>query len=179
MKVFIGCSSKENIAQEYLENGKTLIEKISKIKGVDLVFGAFHQGLMGISYEEFKKQGKKVIGVTTEFYKEESDVFPYEKEIIVKTTTERFEKIEQESDLFLFLPGGLGTYAEIFSAIEEKTIGNDKKIILYNDNYFYTPLIKQLYHLYQEGFIDMAPKDYMIIESSKEKIVDLIKEEMK
>ena len=79
----------------------------------------------------------------------------------------------------MFLPGGIGTYSELFSAIEEnKNNPHPKKIILYNYDYFYTPIIKELYHLYQEGFIDEVPASYMIIESREDKIIELI-EEMK
>ena len=58
MKLFIGCSSKENIAKEYLKNGQELIKMIAKIKDVDLVFGAFHQG-WAFLIKNFKGKGKK------------------------------------------------------------------------------------------------------------------------
>ena len=45
-----------------------------------------------------------------------------------------------------------------------------------NCNYFYTPIIRELYHLYEEGFINMPPSEYMIIESDKDKIIEMIKE---
>lgn len=163
----------------YLEDGATLICEIAKIKGVDLVFGAHHKGLMKLSYDEFKKNNKKVVGVITDYHKKiiDSSDF-YDKEIVVNTTTERFEKIYENSDVLLFLPGGLGTYAEIFSAIEERRIESGKKIIIYNNNYFYTPMIKELYKLYKDGFIDEVPADYMIIESDSNKIIEIIKEEI-
>lgn len=180
MNLFIGCSSKEEIDDIYIQDGTRLIKKIALIPDVNLVYGAFNRSLMGVCYDEFRKASKKVVGVMTEFHKREteySDLF--DKEIVVNTTTERFEKIYENSDMILFLPGGLGTYAEIFSAIEEMRIKNGKRIILFNDNYFYTPMIKELYHLHEIGFIDEVPSDYMIIESDREKIIELIEEETK
>ena len=179
LNLFIGSSSKDNVDFGYLKDGAALIGELAKIEGVDLVFGAHHKGLMKLSYDEFKRNNKKIIGVITNYHKEmvDSSIF-YDKEIIVNTTTERFEKIYENSDVLLFLPGGLGTYAEIFSAIEERRIDNGKKIIIYNSNYFYTPMIKELYKLYKEGFIDEVPADYMIIESDSNKIIEIIKKEI-
>ena len=75
------------------------------------------------------------------------------------------------------MPGGVGTYSELFIAIEEnKNSIQPKKIILYNYDYFYTPIIKELYHLYQVGFIEDVPASYMVIESDSRKIIELIKE---
>ena len=99
--------------------------------------------------------------------------------IVAENTVERFQKLYENSDCILFLPGGIGTYSELFSAIEEnKNNSHPKKIILYNYDYFYTPIINELYHLYQEGFIDEVAASYMIIESREDKIIELI-EEMK
>lgn len=133
---------------------------------------------MKVSYDEFAKNQKNIIGVTTDFDKENSQQEKYTKEIVVKNTTQRFEEIFSNSDVLLFLPGGLGTLAELFSSIEERQINNAKKIILYNYNFFFTPIIEELYRLYKEGFIDVPPSSYMIIESDKEKIIEILKEEI-
>jgi len=176
--LFIGCSSKVD-AKISLDDSRSLIYELAKIPGIDLVYGAFNQGLMGDCYEAFHHEGKAITGVMTEFHKKETGYHDlFDKEIVVATTTERFEQIYKNCDVLLLLPGGLGTYAELFSAIEEKRIQNGKKIIIYNDQYFYTPIIKELYELHQKGFIDEVPSDYMIIESDKDKIVNLMKEEM-
>ena len=175
MNLFIGCSSKTDIDKKYIDDCYDLIKMIAKVPNVDLVYGAYNRGLMGLCYSEFKKNNKKILGVITKYHDNEDEDVGDEK-IVVDTTTERFDKIFSNSDKVLILPGGLGTYAEFFSAIEEMRIGNKKKIILYNCNYFYTPIIKELYHLYEEGFIDMVPSDYMTIESDKNKIIELIEE---
>lgn len=178
MNLFIASTSKENIPEELFENAKDLIEQISTIPNINLVFGAYHKGLMDVSYENFLKNNKKIIGVTTEYDKEACQEKNYSKKIVVRTSSERFLKIYSESDVLLFLPGGIGTLAELFSSIEEGRISNRKKIIIYNCCYFFTPIIEELYNLYQKGFIDDAPSTYMYIESDKNKIIELLKEEI-
>ena len=53
MNIFIGCAS-EDIDDSFNKNSLSLINEIAKIKDVNLVFGAYHNGLMGKCYEIFK-----------------------------------------------------------------------------------------------------------------------------
>ena len=79
-------------------------------------------------------------------------------------------------DKILLLPGGLGTYTELFCSIEEhRTMMDDKEIILYNDGFFYTPLIEELYHLFERGFSSKNVSEFLHIESDQEEILKLIK----
>lgn len=177
MRLFIGCSSSDSLDSEIVSDCRELVEEIASIPGVDLVYGAYNQGLMGVCYDAFQKQGKKIIGVTPKIYEDDIDSFLLDEFYLTDTTIERFHKIYEESDVFLFLPGGIGTFSEFFNAVEEhRTMKDDKRIILYNGTYFYTPMIKELYHLYQEGFIEQELASCFVIEQDKEAVKKLIKE---
>ena len=179
MNLFIGGTSKNEVSSSYLKSSAYLLEHIAKIDDVHLVFGGYHRGIMAIAYDEFKKNLKKVIAVSDTIFQQYLDELDTDMSIVAKNTMERCQKLYENSDCLLFLPGGVGTYSELFSVIEEnKYSSQHKKIILYNYDYFYTPIIKELYHLYQEGFIDDVPASYMVIESREDKIIELI-EEMK
>lgn len=178
MRLFVGCSSKNGIDKKYLDNCSELVKSLADIPDIELVYGNDTGGMMGIAYREFSGRGRKVIAVSTEYHYKLDTKKAYDEIIVTDTTTGRFEEIHKNSDVLLFLPGGLGTLAELFSAIEEHRIEKGKKIILYNDNYFYTPIIEKLFKLHQEGFVDEVPADYMIIESDIKKIIELVKEEM-
>ena len=69
MNIFIGCAS-EDIDDSFNKNSLSLISEIAKIKDVNLVFGAYHNGLMGKCYEIFKNNNKKVTGITLNLYKD-------------------------------------------------------------------------------------------------------------
>ncbi len=177
MNLFIGSTSKEDISKELFDDASGLISDIAAIPKINLVFGAYNKGLMRVSYDEFYKNKKDIIGVVCE---EDNTCFDqdYTRRIVTKSPTRRFQNIYENSDVLLFLPGGLGTLAELFSSIEERRINNTKKIIVYNCNYFFTPIVEELYNLYESGFIDEPPGSYIIIESDKEKIIDILKEEL-
>lgn len=76
-----------------------------------------------------------------------------------------------DADIVLILPGGLGTYYDLFKAIKE-----NKKIYLYNKDFFYTPVIKNLYELHLGGMIEKVPSEYMNIECDLDNIIEKMKE---
>lgn len=178
MNIFIGCGS-EIVDDKFYKNSLSLITKLANLENVHLVFDACHNGLMGSCYDVFKNHNKKVTGITLKCYKDQLEDLDLNETIIVDTSMDRMREIYQKSDVLLFLPGGIGTYAEIFSAIEESRTKDDKKtIILYNDDFFYTPVIKEMYWLYEKGFVKRSIGEYCRIESKEEEIVRLIEKEM-
>ena len=93
---------------------------------------------------------------------------------------DRMREIYNKSDIMLFLPGGIGTYTELFSSIEEhRTKEDNKLLILYNDDFFYTPIIKELYWLYEKKLVKKSIGEYVNIESRMEDIIKLIEKEIK
>lgn len=179
MKLFIGCSSSLGLEDKYKKSTLDLVEKIASIPDIHLVLGTSHQeeGLMGICYQEFQKNKKQITGITLKKYQ---DLKPLKLEqiISVETTMERTKEIYKQSDLFLFLPGRLGTYSELLSFMSEIVEKEEEKtIIIYNKDFFYTPIIKELYFLYKKGFISKNINEYCKIESESLNILDLIKKE--
>ena len=128
MNVFIGCGS-EIVDDKFYKNSLSLVAKLAAIEDINLVFGAYHNGLMGSCYDIFKNHNKKVCGVTLKIYKDRLDDLDLDETIIVETSMDRMREIYQKSDVLLFLPGGLGTYTEILSSIEESRTKEDNKLI--------------------------------------------------
>ena len=178
MNIFIGCSARDNIDNIHKQSSQNLIKKITKIDNIDLVFGAYYKGIMAICYDEFKNNDRKVIGVTPKVYENDLELMNCNEIITTDTTMERFNEIYKRSDIFLFLPGGIGTLSEIFNAIEENIANKGNKlIIIYNKNFFYTPIIRTLHKMYEEGFVDKELSNYIVIESEEDKIIELIEKE--
>ena len=99
-------------------------------------------------------------------------------EICFEQAWKMMKEIYKKSDIMLFLPGGIGTFAEILSSIEESRTKDDGKLlILYNDDFFYTPLIKEMYSLFERGFAKRSIGEYCRIESIEEEIVKLVENE--
>lgn len=179
MNIFIGCSSHEEIDDKYKSITKEIVKELAKIPNLNLVLGTANDntGLMKYCYDVFKKNKKEVTRISLNIYKE----FKYldmNQIIEVETTMDRTREIYKISDILLFLPGGLGTYSEILSSLTETAEKKDNKmIILYNKDFFFTSIIQELHVLYKKGFISKNINEYCEIESEIDSILELIKKE--
>jgi len=176
MNLFVATSAQEAVLDRYGASCTQLLEKIAEIEKVDLVFGAYGYGLMGKTYDIFKKHQKKIIGVAPIAYKSDFKKVPCEEEILTTSSMTRLEKIYEKSDVLLFLPGGVGTYSELFSCLEESKSNPGKKIILYNVDFFFSPMLEEMYKLYQQGFLEKSLGEYILISNSQDEIIEKIKE---
>ena len=80
-----------------------------------------------------------------------------------------------QSDVFIALPGGLGTLDEIFTVVASATIGyHSKTVILYNMKGFWNPLIALLDDLQAKGMIRGDWRQYIKTADSIEEIKTLI-----
>ena len=173
MKLFIGCSSRDEIPKKYYDDCSILLDKLFSC-GNELVFGACGKGLMGLSYDVTIEKSCKIIGIFPEFYKNEAEELNCLK-IPVKTVNERTEKIIEESDVLIFLPGGIGTLYELFTAIESKRgYEHNKPIIIYNCCGFYDNIFNQLSIMEDEKFISSDDKEYYFVCSSWEEIIEYL-----
>lgn len=152
MNILIGCSSREDIPEKYKQDCKQYLEELFK-EDNNLVFGADNKGFMGLSYEIAKKNSRKIIGVCPELYKDDFKNLDCTTEIVTKTVVERTEQMIKNSEALIFIPGGLGTVYELFTAIETKrSHEHNKPIIIYNSCNYYDKLISLLEKMYEENF---------------------------
>ena len=149
MKIFIGCSSSDEISEEYKVVTKYLSEEISKDN--DLVFGCADRGLMGICYNEFLKNNREITGICYEMYKDDLNGLKLTDTHMVKTLEESTKKLEELSDLIIFLPGAFGTLSEFMYILESKRTNlHNKDIILFNINGFYNDIIDMFNKIYNK-----------------------------
>ena len=173
MKVFVGCSSRDDIPNKYYDNCKILLDKLFN-KKYDLVFGACNKGLMGLSYNAALSNGSNITGIYPKAYEDEAKELKGEM-ISVITVNDRTDKVISEGDILLFLPGGIGTMYELFTAIESKrALEHNKKIIIYNVDGFYDNLLLFLDKMFNEGFISKEDFDNYHVLDEVDKIVDCI-----
>ena len=86
MKIFIGCSSSNEISEEYKVVTKYLVDNLSKYN--DLVFGCTNRGRMGICYNSFLNNNRHITGICYELYKEDLIGLKIDDLYMVKTLDE-------------------------------------------------------------------------------------------
>jgi uncharacterized protein (TIGR00730 family) len=73
---------------------------------------------------------------------------------IVKTMHERKARLAEIADAFIALPGGYGTFEELFEILTWAQIGLHRKPVgLLNVRNYFDPLLMLIDHAQQEGFI--------------------------
>jgi len=172
-KIFIGCSSSNDIPQKYIDDCRKLLEEIFK-KENDLVFGTSINGLMGLSYNIALNNNREVTAVCPEVYRADLDDVEC-IEILTNSISERTDKLIELCDILIFLPGGIGTIYELLAAIESKRNNEyDKPIIIYNSHGYYNEWLKLMSKIYDENFSkNIAQNNYIVTDSINE-ILDII-----
>ena len=165
MKLFIGCSSSDNIPKEYFDDCKVLLEELMKEN--DLVFGACNLGLMGLAYNTAINEKRQIVGICPEAYKDDFKNLECGTEITTKSVSERTDNIIESSDALIFLPGGIGTIYELFTAIESKRCHEfNKPIVIYNCNGYFDKLLEFMDKVYNEKFSGFKDKrNYLVTDS--------------
>lgn len=135
-----------------------LAEKVGQIiakKTYGLVYGGGNVGLMGAAANAAVSNGSEVIGVIPKcLMTREMAHFEVTKLHIVEDMHERKRMMYEFSDVFLILPGGMGTLDEMFEITTWAQLGlHNKPIYLLNEFGFFDHLVQFLQHSNQEGFI--------------------------
>jgi uncharacterized protein (TIGR00730 family) len=149
--VFCGSSFGEDPA--FRRAAQAIGSGIAKM-GYSLVFGGGGLGLMGEVAKAALDGGSDVQGIMPGFLQAlEPAVSPQEKLIVTPHLQERKNLMLQISDAFIVLPGGLGTFDELFEVITEAQLGvHAKPIIVVNVNGYFDALDTMLHAIVQKGF---------------------------
>ncbi|NBW81232.1 TIGR00730 family Rossman fold protein [bacterium] len=122
------------------------VGKILGQKNIRLVYGGSKDGLMGAAANGTLAAGGEVLGVLPEKLANRELAHPsVQRMVTVDTMARRKDVLMSESDLFIVLPGGLGTLDELFEVLTANTLGfMNKPVIVLNSNGYYTGLIEWL-----------------------------------
>ena len=175
MKICIFCSANQQIDQDFF----TMTEELGKWvadKGHTIVYGGVNCGLMECVAKATKDAGGHIIGVIPMIVEKNGRMSDYvDVEIPVDNLSDRKQLMMDQSDVFIALPGGLGTLDEIFTVVASATIGyHSKTVILYNMKGFWDSLIQMLDDLMQKGVIRGDWRQYIKTADSIEEISRLL-----
>ena len=156
MRICIFGAASAHIDQKYIKAVEELGENLAK-RGHSLVFGCGATGLMGAAARGFKRGGGHIKGVVPSFFKEEGIEALYEEcdeTVYTATMAERKTIMEDSADAFIIVPGGVGTFEEMFQVITLKQLNRmDKAIVIYDVEGYYDILEEFLNHSCDEKFI--------------------------
>lgn len=174
-KICVFGASAKAIDPVILNEVMDLCEELG-LAGFSLVFGGFAQGMMEAAANGFEKAGASIIGVVPKSLLEKRRVYPACTQVIeTDSLDQRKERMIDLADIFLVLPGAVGTLDELFTVMAQKTAGeSEKPILIFNQNGFYNPLTDWLMDLENLGIMKKPLKDLVFIGQEKTDLIDYL-----
>ena len=147
------CGSSTRVDPSFLGLARDLGAAIAR-RGHVLVWGGGSVGLMGALGRSAQEQGGRVVGIIPAFMADTEVAYRQADELVVTADMrQRKTLMEQRSDAFIVLPGGIGTLEEMFEILTLRLLRqHSKPLVILNHAGFYDGLLAFLDHLYATRF---------------------------
>jgi len=149
---------------ELLELAHRVGEGIAQ-RGWALVSGGGNVSAMGAVAAGARSRGGRTIGVIPKalVHRELADVEADEL-VVTDTMRQRKQVMEERSNAFLALPGGIGTLEELFESWTAGYLGmHDKPVVLLDPHGHYDGLLRWLGSLVQTGYVAQSALDRLVL----------------
>jgi uncharacterized protein (TIGR00730 family) len=155
-----------------------MMGKILAERGLRLIYGGGKTGLMGAVADGVLSVGGEAIGVIIQSMNNKALAHDgLTRMDVTPDMHTRKARMHELSDGFIALPGGYGTFDELFETITWSQIGSHEKPIgLLNIKNYYAPLLAAIDHAVNEGFIFKEHRDSLLCDSSPNKLLDAMNE---
>jgi uncharacterized protein (TIGR00730 family) len=171
--VCVFCGSADAVSPDYLAAARQM-GRVLVARNFHLIYGGGKTGLMGAVAEGALEAGGEVIGVIIPSMNTPALAYQNLTRMdVVPNMHARKARMHELSDGYIALPGGFGTFDELFETITwAQTGAHEKPVGLLNVKNYYAPLMAALEHAVQEGFIFREHLDALACESDPEKLLD-------
>ena len=162
--IAIFCGAKSGNNPVYAEAARNLGTLFAQ-QNIRLVFGAGKVGLMGVIADAVLAGGGEAVGVIPQSLVDMEVAHTGLTELhVVQTMHERKALMAAESDAFIAMPGGFGTFDEFCEIVTWNQIKIiQKPFALYNVNGYFNPFLNMLDHCVAEGFLDAGQRSNVIV----------------
>jgi uncharacterized protein (TIGR00730 family) len=156
-RICVFCGSRSGSKPIYADGARRLGKAIAA-RGLELVYGAGHVGLMGVLADAALAAGGRVVGVIPRsLVVRELAHRGLSEMIVVDTMHERKARMADRAEAFLALPGGYGTLDELFEILTWAQLGiHGKPIGLINTDGYFDSLLAWIDRSVSEEFVRPA-----------------------
>jgi uncharacterized protein (TIGR00730 family) len=171
--VAVYCASNRGVnpadAATAAATGRTLAER-----GIRLVYGGGHVGLMGVLADAALAAGGEVHGVITRaLHDREVAHTGLTRLDLVDTMHERKAVMADAADAFVMLPGGFGTLDEFFEVLTWTQLRiHDKPCGILDVDGFWDPLVTQLDRAVARGLVRPAHREIVVVDDEVGSLLD-------
>jgi uncharacterized protein (TIGR00730 family) len=172
-RICVFSGSNPGVRPEYQQAARSLAQEMV-VRGLELVYGGASVGLMGVMADTVLAGGGDVIGVIPRgVFRQEIPHKDLTQLHEVASMHERKALMADLSDGFIALPGGFGTFDELFEIITWAQLGlHNKPIGLLNAAGYFAPLLALIVHASTEGFIPASHQSILMHEENPINLLD-------
>lgn len=162
-RITVFCGSSSGTEDIFNETAYALGAFLAE-RQIEVVYGGAKVGLMGKVAQGALDNGGRVVGVLPHFLSTKEIAHDGLTEmIIVNTMHERKMIMHEMCDGFIALPGGFGTFEELFEVLTWAQLGLHKKPIgLLNLNGFYDDLNEMVQKMVDKGFLNELNQNMLL-----------------
>ena len=174
--VCVYCGSKPGNKPEFAQIATQVGAWIGR-HGGQLVYGGGRNGLMGLVAEATMAAGGTVVGIIPTALVEKEWAHQGCTELhVVDTMHERKRLMAEKADAFLALPGGIGTFEELFEVWTWRQLGyHDKPVGILNSDGYYDGLMAFIGQVVQDGFMSEWQTELVTVGTEPESLLqDLV-----
>jgi len=172
-RVCVFAGSNAGIHDEYRRAASDL-GRVLAARGISLVYGGAHLGLMGAVADAVLASGGRVTGVIPESLVAKEVAHRGLSELrVVSSMHERKALMSDLSDAFIALPGGWGTWEEFFEMLTWAQLGVHRKPCgLLNVLGYFDPLLSFVDHSIREGFVRREYRSMICVDTAPGALLD-------
>jgi uncharacterized protein (TIGR00730 family) len=172
-RLTVFCGARPGVRPEYVAAAEALGRTLVR-RGLGLVFGGGHVGLMGTVADATLAAGGEVIGVIPQKLVDRELAHQDLTQLhVVETMHQRKALMAGRSGGFVVLPGGWGTLEEMFEVLTWTQLGfHDKPVGILDVEGYYDGLWEFLDRCMREGFIDPASRGLLVRDSDPDALID-------
>lgn len=171
-RLCVFCGSSPGADPAYMGAAQAVGHALAQ-RGIGLVFGGGKVGLMGAAADAALASGGEVIGVIPRaLAKKEVAHLSLNELLIVETMHERKALMADLADGFIALPGGIGTFEELFEAWTWAQLGmHPKPVGLLNVAGYFDQLIGFLDAAVSARFLQPKHRDILLVDTEIERLL--------
>ncbi|MCC7150718.1 MAG: TIGR00730 family Rossman fold protein [Rubrivivax sp.] len=166
------CGSRHGARPAFAEAARAIGSDLAQ-RGWELVYGGGKVGLMGVLADAACEGGARVTGVIPQsLMAREVGHSGLAELLIVPNMHVRKRRMAERAHAFVALPGGLGTFEELFEIWTWRQLGHHgRPIALLNTAGYYDPLLHFLQDTVRQGFVTADQADMLLVDDEPQRLL--------
>jgi uncharacterized protein (TIGR00730 family) len=176
-RLCVFCGSRTGAAPIFADQTRLLGETLAQ-RGIGLVFGAGHIGLMGVLADAVRQGGGETVGVIPQSLVERELAHQQLTDLrVVESMHDRKALMAELADGFVALPGGFGTLDELFEILTWAQLKfHAKPMGMLNVAGFFDPLLQWIDQAIEADFVKAKSRELLIVDDDVERLLDRIEQ---